>query len=114
LKPPAGEAEYLAALDGIHSRLVAFRPELVLVSAGFDAHVRDPLGGERGTGMRVTTEGYGRIVSKILDLSREAAAGRCVFGLEGGYDLDALTACIEISLTRMVEQRRRLDAGRVR
>jgi acetoin utilization deacetylase AcuC-like enzyme len=73
----------------------------------FDAHVRDPLGGERGTGMRVTTEGYGRIVSKILDVSREAAAGRCVFGLEGGYDLDALTACIEISLTRMVEQRRR-------
>jgi acetoin utilization deacetylase AcuC-like enzyme len=69
LKPPAGDAEYLAALDGIHSRLVAFRPELVLVSAGFDAHVcwpcrmnlrADELGGPEGLTRVAMPRGLGR------------------------------------------------------
>jgi acetoin utilization deacetylase AcuC-like enzyme len=102
LRPPAGDAEYLAALQQIRPRLVAFRPELVLVSAGFDAHAEDPLGGKRGTGMALTTEGYGRLVSEILDIARESCGGRIVLGLEGGYHLDVMTDCVEICLEKMV------------
>jgi len=105
LQPPAGDAEYLAAFAEIRPRLVDFRPELVLVSAGFDAHVDDPLGGRRGTGMTLTTEGYGKLVAEILEVARESAGGRVVLGLEGGYNLDALTDCVEISLEKMVRAR---------
>ena len=66
-----------------------FRPELILVSAGFDAHERDPLGG-----MRVTTEGYGRLTTRLLAAADELCGGRIVFVTEGGYDLEALAACI--------------------
>ncbi len=107
LRPPAGDAEYLAALDQVRQRLTAFRPQVILVSAGYDAHVDDPLGGSRGTGMCVTTEGFGRIIAWILALSQEAGGGRVVLNLEGGYHLDTLTDCVEVTLTRMVERRRR-------
>jgi acetoin utilization deacetylase AcuC-like enzyme len=63
----------------------AFDPELVLVSAGFDAAAGDPL-----AGMRVTADGYAAIGAGCLETASGAAGGRCVFVLEGGYDLDAL------------------------
>lgn len=67
-----------AALDGLLRR---FRPDLVLVSAGFDAHFRDPLGG-----MRVTPEGFARMTRALADAADAFAAGRLVSVLEGGYD----------------------------
>ena len=66
-----------------------FRPGLILVSAGFDAHERDPL-----AGMRMTTEGYGRLTSLLLSAADEVCAGRIVFVTEGGYDTRALVECI--------------------
>jgi acetoin utilization deacetylase AcuC-like enzyme len=63
----------------------AFDPELVLVSAGFDAHAGDPL-----AGMRVTAPGYAELAAACLETASGAAAGRAVFVLEGGYDLDGL------------------------
>ncbi|MCA9296529.1 MAG: histone deacetylase, partial [Phycisphaerales bacterium] len=65
----------------------AYRPDLVLVSAGFDAHERDPLGG-----MRVTTEGFGRLCARIRRIALDVCDGRLGLFLEGGYDLGALTA----------------------
>jgi len=65
----------------------AFDPELVLVSAGFDASIGDPL-----AGMRVTATGYAELAAACLDTASGAAGGRAVFVLEGGYDLDALSA----------------------
>lgn len=68
--------------------LMQFKPELLLVSAGFDAHERDPLGN-----MRVTTAGFGAMTADLCRVADECCDGRLVALLEGGYDLDALRAC---------------------
>jgi acetoin utilization deacetylase AcuC-like enzyme len=63
----------------------AFDPQLVLVSAGFDAHAEDPL-----AGMRLTAGGFGELVEVCLEMARGAARGRVVAVLEGGYSTDGL------------------------
>ena len=67
-----------------------FRPQMVLVSAGFDAHERDPLGG-----LRMTTDGFGALTSRILHAADELCDGRVVFVIEGGYDTSALAECCQ-------------------
>ena len=67
-----------------------FKPELLLVSAGFDAHVSDPLGG-----LRMTTDGFGRLTTRLLRVADEICAGRTVFVTEGGYDTAALAECCQ-------------------
>jgi acetoin utilization deacetylase AcuC-like enzyme len=62
-----------------------FRPELILISAGFDAYLDDPLGG-----MRVTAEYFGRLTALIAAVADECCAGRVVAITEGGYDLKGL------------------------
>jgi acetoin utilization deacetylase AcuC-like enzyme len=76
--------------------LEEFRPALILVSAGYDAHERDPL-----ASMRVTTSGYGAIV-RVL---REAAvrSGALALVTEGGYELTALAGCLEESFAALSE-----------
>ncbi|MBK9089802.1 MAG: histone deacetylase [Holophagales bacterium] len=82
LEAGAGDETYAgrfeSALDGLLRR---FRPELVLVSAGFDAHRRDPLGG-----MGLSGEGYGRMTRALAAAADTFASGRLVSVLEGGYD----------------------------
>ena len=72
--------------------LQRFAPQLVIVSAGFDAHTRDPL-----AEMRVTERGFAAMCTAVRDV---APGGKLVLLLEGGYDLDALTdsarACVEV------------------
>jgi acetoin utilization deacetylase AcuC-like enzyme len=81
----AGDAAYAAAVDGIVAPLVAdFAPDLLLVSAGFDAHGRDPI-----SRMDVSTEGYGLLATRMADFARESDAA-LAFVLEGGYSLDTL------------------------
>jgi acetoin utilization deacetylase AcuC-like enzyme len=67
-----------------------FRPDLVIVSAGFDAHYLDPL-----AGLRLTTAGYAGIVGLIEDAARRLCEGRIAFATEGGYHLTALRECLE-------------------
>jgi acetoin utilization deacetylase AcuC-like enzyme len=91
-----GDAEYAAIFDGVLGPVAdAYRPDLLLVSAGFDAHRDDPLGG-----MGVTAEGFGGLCRRVSDVARRHAAGRLVLVLEGGYDLRALAesvhACVEV------------------
>jgi acetoin utilization deacetylase AcuC-like enzyme len=80
----------------------AFRPDLVLVSAGFDAHERDPL-----AGMSVTERGFASMCSAVRDLAESACGGKLVLLLEGGYDLGALAgstrACLEVLRGRKEE-----------
>ncbi|HEX5132483.1 MAG TPA: histone deacetylase [Candidatus Krumholzibacteria bacterium] len=93
-----GDAEYTAAFRRVVRPVAdAFSPQLVLVSAGFDAHADDPLGG-----MRVTAAGFDAMAAAVLDIARVSAGGRCVALLEGGYDVDALGSCTETVLKRMV------------
>ena len=63
-----------------------FKPDLLLISAGFDAHEMDPLGQ-----LRMTTEGFGRLTKTLIDLANEVCEGRAVLVTEGGYDLKALS-----------------------
>eukprot|EP01018_Ginkgo_biloba_P018894 Gb_18915 [translate_table: standard] len=63
-----------------------FKPEMILVSAGYDAHVLDPL-----AGLQFTTGTYYKLASYIKQLAHDLCGGRCVFFLEGGYDLRSLS-----------------------
>jgi acetoin utilization deacetylase AcuC-like enzyme len=67
-----------------------FRPELLIVSAGFDAHERDPL-----AGMRLTTGAFGAMTAELRRVAEEYAAGRIALITEGGYDLHALAASLD-------------------
>jgi histone deacetylase 6 len=66
----------------------AFAPDLVLVSAGFDAYQGDPL-----ANMALTANGYAALAQTCVAIAEASARGRAVFVLEGGYDLDGLAAC---------------------
>jgi len=81
-----GDAEYMDAFRRVVVPIAhQFAPEFVLISAGFDAHRRDPLGG-----MLVTETGFRAMTGALLDVAREHAGGRCAAILEGGYDLQAI------------------------
>jgi acetoin utilization deacetylase AcuC-like enzyme len=91
-----GDADYGVAFHDLFLPAArAFAPELVLVSAGFDPHERDPL-----ADMRVTERGFAAMATAMSDLAREACGGKLVLLLEGGYDLAALAAstraCLEV------------------
>lgn len=88
LPPGAGSAEFRAAYqDAILPALEGFGPELVIVSAGFDGHARDPL-----AEMRLTDEDFGWVTGRLCDLAARHCEGRLVSLLEGGYDLEALAS----------------------
>ena len=70
-----------------------FAPDLVVVSAGFDAHERDPLGG-----MRVTTPAFGAMTRELKALADECCRGRMVAVVEGGYDLSALAGSLDAAI----------------
>ena len=81
-----GDAPFLAGLsEALVPAMEEFRPEFVLVSAGFDAHRDDPLGG-----LSVSTEAYAEATRIVRGIAERSAGGRIVSVLEGGYDLDAL------------------------
>ena len=84
----------------------AFRPDVVIVSAGFDAHARDPL-----AGMRVSERGFAAMASVLAQLADEACGGRLALMLEGGYDLPALTASVRAALEVMTGRREDFPAG---
>lgn len=82
----SGSAAFRAAWDRqVFPRLDAFKPEMILISAGFDAHAADPLANLHWTG-----DDFAWITGKLCDLADIHCAGRVVSALEGGYDLDAL------------------------
>jgi acetoin utilization deacetylase AcuC-like enzyme len=82
----SGEAEYVDALERwVLPAVSAHKPGIVFVSAGFDAHDADPIGG-----MCLETESFGRLTRAIVKVASEACQGRVVSALEGGYNLEAL------------------------
>ncbi len=97
LEAGAGDADYdLVFRRAVMPVLEAFRPELILLSAGFDAHARDPLGG-----MLVSTAGYTAMTSRVQAAADTHCGGRLVAVTEGGYDLTALKACLTETLRVM-------------
>ena len=82
----AGDREYLAAFDHVLvPELERFRPDLIIVSAGFDAHQADPL-----ASMKVSRYGFARMAARVRRAADRLCDGRWVVALEGGYDLDGL------------------------
>ena len=89
LPPGAGGPAVVTALEElIGPAVVAFDPDVVLVSAGFDAHRDDPI-----SRLQISTEDYARLAAAVDTLAADAGAG-LGFVLEGGYDLDALAASV--------------------
>lgn len=94
LKPGAGDAEFDKAYGEIVRPAVqTFQPDTILVSAGFDTWIHDPL-----AGMRVTRAGFVRIFEHIRAAADAACGGRVMLVSEGGYDLEGLTAGIEAAI----------------
>ncbi|MEA2882783.1 MAG: hypothetical protein QOH32_2039 [Bradyrhizobium sp.] len=86
LAPNDGSARFRAAFDNlILPQLTKFAPELIIISAGFDAHRRDPL-----ANINLDAEDFGWVTRKLMDLADTSAGGRVVSVLEGGYDLQGL------------------------
>ncbi|MCC5971276.1 MAG: histone deacetylase family protein [Pararhodobacter sp.] len=85
--------------DHVFPRLEAFAPELVLVSAGFDAHVEDPL-----AQLALEVEDFVWVTRRLCELADRHAQGRLVSVLEGGYNLSALAASVAAHVTVLMEQ----------
>ncbi len=86
----ATDDDYRKVFEGVVVPVIRqFGPDVVLVSAGFDAHERDPLGG-----MRVTTSGFAAMTASLRQVAEECCGGRMVAVTEGGYDLRALADCL--------------------
>ncbi|NOT26296.1 MAG: histone deacetylase [Acidobacteria bacterium] len=85
----ATDADYERVYEVATSILRQFKPELLLVSMGFDAHRDDPLGG-----MRLTSNQFARLTALIMAVADECCRGRLVATVEGGYDLGALADSI--------------------
>ncbi len=97
LEVGATDADYWRVYDGVVGPAIErYAPDLMIVSAGFDAHERDPL-----AGMRVTTEGYGAIIARLRAAAHQACGGRVAAVTEGGYHLSALAECLEIALEEL-------------
>ncbi len=95
----SGEALYAEAFAGFFIPILReFRPALILVSAGYDAHADDLLGG-----MRLTTASFGRFASALAAVTREVGAAPPAFLLEGGYNLNALTDSVAATIEGVEE-----------
>lgn len=98
LRAGTGGREMRAAYERlVFPALAAWKPELLLISAGFDAHADDPL-----AGLEWREEDYGWLTEKLCDF----AGGRVVSTLEGGYDLDALAASVAAHVSVLEERGR--------
>lgn len=86
LRPGDGGSAFREAFEtAILPRLRQFRPDLLVISAGFDAHMRDPL-----ANLNLTEEDFGWVTRKLMEVADTTASGRIVSVLEGGYDLQGL------------------------
>ena len=98
LKPGDGSAAFRMAWEAtILPALDKFAPELLIVSAGFDAHRDDPL-----AQLRVETADYGWLTDRLVDLADRHCGGRVVSMLEGGYDLNALAASATVHVRSLM------------
>ena len=101
LLPGFGDGDYLMIFERLLKPIaLAFRPDLVLVSAGFDIHFNDPLGG-----MKVTPAGFAGLTRVLLDIAEQCCEGKLVMTLEGGYNLEALRDSVREVLREMVGRR---------
>ena len=89
LPPGSGDLAFSSIMQGIILPILdRFKPQIILVSFGFDVHWRDPLGH-----LKLSASGYGELISSLSNWADTNCEGRVGIFLEGGYDLDAAGAC---------------------
>ncbi|HUK56863.1 MAG TPA: histone deacetylase [Nitrospiria bacterium] len=99
LSPGQGDEEYISVFEkSLRPAVEAFRPDFILISAGFDAHRADPL-----ANMSVTEDGFGEMTRMVQGWARSFCQGRVLSCLEGGYHLDALARSVARHLTDLLE-----------
>ena len=93
-----GSAKFRAAFENlILPQLQKFSPELIIISAGFDAHYRDPL-----ASLNLKADDFGWVTRKLMDVADTSAGGRVVSVLEGGYDLQGLKESVAAHVTALM------------
>ncbi|RAL49480.1 hypothetical protein DM860_012913 [Cuscuta australis] len=100
---PKGSGDY--AMRSVFDEVIVpcaqrFKPDIILVSAGYDGHVLDPLGD-----LQFTTGTYYKLASNIKQLAKDLCGGRCVFFLEGGYNLDSLANSVAESFRALLGEK---------
>jgi acetoin utilization deacetylase AcuC-like enzyme len=94
-----GDEEYCAIFRKVLVPAAdAFKPEFVIISAGFDAHQDDPL-----ASMRVTEQGYAELTGIVAGIARRHATRRILSSLEGGYNLSALSASVDRHIQALLD-----------
>jgi len=104
-----GSAKFRAAFENvILPQLTRFSPELIVISAGFDAHYRDPL-----ASLNLRAEDFGWVTRKLMDVADASAGGRIVSVLEGGYDLQGLKESVAAHVSALMgaDSRRNTSAS---
>ena len=100
-----GDRGLLRVVDEVvFAAATRFRPDFVMVSAGFDAHWRDPL-----ASLQLTTSGYLAVAKKLMEVATDLCAGRLLFALEGGYDSEAVAEGVLACLAAMAGRPAYLD-----
>lgn len=96
----SGDKEYIRVFNEIlKPKALEFKPDFIFISAGFDAHENDPLGG-----MKLTADGYAGMTAIVKEIADKCCNGRIVSVLEGGYGLDGLAASVEKHISVMMKK----------
>ena len=98
MAPGAGDAEYREAFEQMLGPAAErFHPEIILISAGFDAHADDPL-----ADMQVTGAGFRFMTRFVVELAERHCGGRVVSVLEGGYEPQSLCSAVEVHVRELL------------
>ncbi len=98
LTPGSGAELFREAMNSqVLPKLKAFKPDLIMISAGFDAHEADPL-----AQLRLQTEDFAWVTEQLMDVAEQCCGGRVVSALEGGYDLNALAESVGVHVETLM------------
>jgi acetoin utilization deacetylase AcuC-like enzyme len=99
LPPYTGDQGFRAVMETLILPLLdRYRPQMLLVSVGFDTHWRDPLGS-----LALSAQGYGELIAQLVRWAEEKSEGKIALFLEGGYDLEAAKACVSSAVAALLE-----------
>ena len=98
--PPNSDGSYMRSIyqEKVFSKIRSFSPDLILLSAGFDAHIDDPL-----AELKWEVDDFAWITREVCNLATDCCSSRVVSILEGGYNLDALAACTKAHIENLIE-----------
>jgi acetoin utilization deacetylase AcuC-like enzyme len=99
LPPYTGDQGFHAVMQALILPLLdRFKPQMLLVSVGFDTHWRDPLGS-----LSLSASGYGELIASLDQWAQRNCDGKIALFLEGGYDLDAAQACVSAAVAALLD-----------